>query len=195
MRVFGTRVVAAVACLALLSGCETLKERLASLHQPAGEPETTGSTGSLQGEPVTNGQITVDQSGLTGQPIGADPNDDVELGKRHFREQNYGLAEKHFRRAAEKSPGPAERDTEAWLGLAASYDRLKRFELADRAYAQAIKIAGPTAEILNNQGYSYMMRGDYRRARAKLAQAKSRDPENQYIQNNIELLERHTSRR
>lgn len=197
MRVVGARVYAAIACLALLSGCETLKDRLASLHQPTGEPETTGSTGLVAQEaaPLTNGQITVDQSGLTGQPIGADPNDDVELGKRHFREQNYGLAEKHFRRAVERSPGPAERDTEAWLGLAASYDRLKRFELADRAYAQAIKIAGPTAEILNNQGYSYMMRGDYRRARAKLAQAKSRDPENPYIQNNIELLERHTSRR
>jgi Flp pilus assembly protein TadD len=31
---------------------------------------------------------------------------------------------------------------------------LRRFDLADRAYGQAIRIVGPTAEILNNQGYS-----------------------------------------
>src|SRR5688500_2106116 len=55
--------------------------------------------------------------------------DDVELGKDHYRAENYGLAEMHFRRAAETSRS----DAEAWLGLAASYDQLKRFELADRA--------------------------------------------------------------
>ena len=53
--------------------------------------------------------------------LGGDPSDDLSLGKRHYREQNYGLAEQHFRRAVEKLP----RDGEAWLGLAASYDRLR----------------------------------------------------------------------
>ena len=97
------------------------------------------------------------------------------LGKRHFaRKSNYGLAEQHFRRAVEKSPGPRERDAEAWLGLAASYDRLRRYELADRAYREAIKILGPTPEILNNQGYSYILRGDYRRAQTTLLAASER---------------------
>jgi hypothetical protein len=50
------------------------------------------------------------------------------------------------------------RDLDSWIGLAASYDRLRRFELADRAYEQAIKIGGATGEILNNRGYSYMLR-------------------------------------
>jgi len=195
MRVPVVRALAAVSCLVLLSGCETVRDKIAAFRLPAGfggaaDPETTGSVGPGFGETVTNGQITVDQSGLTGQPIGADPNDDLQLGKRHFREQNFGLAEKHFRRAVESSPGPVERDTEAWLGLAASYDRLRRFELADRAYAQAIKLAGPKPEILNNQGYSYILRGDYRKARTKLAAAQARDPGNPYIRNNIELLEK-----
>ena len=86
------------------------------------------------------------------------PNDDLSLGKMHFRQGNYGLAERYFRRAVESGP----RDAEAWVGLAASYDRLRRFDLADRAYDQALRAGRPTPEILNNQGYSYMLRGDYR---------------------------------
>ena len=117
--------------------------------------------------------------------LGGDPNDDLSLGKKQYRATNYGMAEKHFRRAVESHP----RDAEAWLGLAASYDRLRRYELADRAYNQAIGIVGPTAEILNNQGYSYMLRGDYKRARAKLADAQRKEPGNRFVQNNIQLLE------
>jgi Tfp pilus assembly protein PilF len=117
--------------------------------------------------------------------LGSDPNDALSLGKKQYRANNFGLAEKYFRHAAELHP----RDAEAWLGLAASYDRLRRFDLADRAYNQAIGILGPTTEILNNQGYSYMLRGDYKRAREKLDAAQRRDPGNKYVQNNMQLLE------
>ena len=109
----------------------------------------------------------------------------MNLGKKQYRANNFGLAEKYFRHAAELRP----RDAEAWLGLAASYDRLRRFDLADRAYTQAIGIVGPTTEILNNQGYSYMLRGDYKRAREKLTVAQRQDPSNKYVLNNIHLLE------
>jgi len=34
-----------------------------------------------------------------------------------------------------------------------------------------------------------MLRGDYRRARAKLMAAQRRDPANKYVQNNLVLLE------
>ena len=105
--------------------------------------------------------------------LGKDPNDDLSLGKKHFRAANFGLAERHFRRAVELHP----RDLEAWIGLAASYDRLRRFDLADRAYDQAMKIAGPTAEMLNNKGYSYMLRGDYARARETLLRGPGPGPE------------------
>ena len=123
----------------------------------------------------------VNEAGL----LGSDPNDALNLGKKQYRANNFGLAEKYFRHAVELHP----RDAEAWLGLAASYDRLRRFDLADRAYAQAIGIVGPTTEILNNQGYSYMLRGDYKRAREKLAVAQRQDPSNKYVLNNIHLLE------
>jgi Flp pilus assembly protein TadD len=116
--------------------------------------------------------------------LGSDPNDDLGTGKKFYRAGNYGMAEKHFRRAVEMHP----RDAEAWLCLAASYDRLRRFDLADRAYAQAIGLVGPTVEILNNQGYSYILRGDYSSARSKLAAAQRKEPGNKFVQNNLQLL-------
>jgi Flp pilus assembly protein TadD len=117
--------------------------------------------------------------------LGNDPTDDLSLGKKQYRVENYGMAERYFRHAAEQHP----RDAEAWLGLAATYDQLRRFDFADRAYSQAIAIVGPTIEILNNQGYSYMLRGDYVRARQKLDAAQRKDPGNKYVLNNIRLLE------
>ena len=65
----------------------------------------------------------------------------------------------------------------------------KRFDLADRAYAQAIRLVGATPEIMNNQGFSYMLRGDYGRARSTLLAAQAKDPASPYIQNNLQMLE------
>ena len=142
---------------------------------PTAEPATTGSVPEPLGVPPAA------EPGL----LGSDPNDDLSLGKKQYRANNFGLAEKHFRRAVELHP----RDAEAWLGLAASYDRLRRFDLADRAYKEAIRIVGRTVEILNNQGFSYMLRGDYRRARATLMAAEHKDPDNKYVRNNLHLLD------
>jgi len=124
-------------------------------------------------------------------PSPDEPKDDLALGKEHYRAQNYGLAEMHFRRAVER----ARSDPEAWLGLAASYDELKRFRLADRAYAKALALTGPTAEFLNNRGYSYLLRGDLRRAFQDLTEAKAKDPENERIQNNLKALDGRLRRR
>ena len=77
------------------------------------------------------------------------PSDEyLRQGKVYFRNRNYGLAEQSFRKAAEVSP----RDTEAWLGLAASSDHLRRFELADQAYEKVLQLAPQNATILNNAG-------------------------------------------
>lgn len=114
-----------------------------------------------------------------------EPKDDLFLGKEHFRAANYGLAEVHFRRAVE-----ANGSAEAWLGLAAAYDRLRRFDLADRAYAQAEPLVGGTPVFLNNRGYSYLLRGDFARARRDLAAARAADPANDTIRNNLETSQR-----
>jgi Flp pilus assembly protein TadD len=120
----------------------------------------------------------------TGSVTPRDGQDEVALGKQHYRAGKFDAAAKVFSRAAERNP----RNAEAWLGLAASYDRLRQFELADSAYDQALGIDGQTAEILNNQGYSYMLRGDLTRARAKLTAAQRKEPGNKYVQNNLALL-------
>ena len=114
------------------------------------------------------------------------PSDEpARLGLENFNRGNYGLSERYFRDAVEKSP----RDVTSWVGLAASYDRLARFDLADRAYRFAIKLAGETTQILNNQGYSYMLRGNYVKARQKLMKANAREPNNPVIVNNLQLLD------
>lgn len=114
------------------------------------------------------------------------PSDEpYKLGVEHFNRGHYGLAEKYFRDAVEKAP----KDASAWIGLAASYDRILRFDLADRAYAQAIRLQGETVQILNNQGYSYMLRGDLDRARRKFLKAEALEPGNPTIRNNVLLLD------
>ena len=193
------RALVALACLTALSGCGSTGQvaglnwgqdtpppppgsEMVSSQASATAGDVTGSTPAYAAEANPAVQDTL---------LGGDAGDNLTLGKRHYREKNYGLAEQHFRRAAETTP----RDGEAWLGLAASYDRLKRYDLADRAYREALSIYGPRAEVVNNIGYSYLLRGDLRRARSKFAEAAAKDPENPTIANNIALVDEAARRR
>jgi tetratricopeptide (TPR) repeat protein len=184
VRVSRVLVVAAM-CAPWLAGCETWNKPSEWWSKPpapgqvqTGESPPPPSTGTEAPGAEPTGSIAAglpDPIPAAEADIRANPDSDLNLGKRYFREDNFGLAEVHFRRAVEKAPAERRVAAEAWVGLAATYDRLRRFELADRAYAQVIKIIGPTPEILNNQGYSYIMRGDYARARAKLNAAYEKD--------------------
>jgi Flp pilus assembly protein TadD len=113
------------------------------------------------------------------------PTETYRRGLQHFNRGEYGLAERAFRETVEKAPT----NIEAWIGLAGSYDHIRRFELADRAYATAIRLGGETVQVLNNQGYSYMLRADFKTARAKFRKAYRLDPTNTTIINNIRLLD------
>jgi Flp pilus assembly protein TadD len=167
-----------VICLMWLVGCETTSQ-VSDPLAPGADP-TTATVPDVTGTvPAPNGA-----NASPSEILGNDPNDELSMAKAYYRQGGYGLAEKYFRKAVELHP----RDAEAWVGLAASYDRLRRFDLADRAYQAAIKLIGLTPEILNNQGYSYMLRSDYRRARATLLAAKAKSPDSLYIKNNLDLL-------
>jgi Flp pilus assembly protein TadD len=107
----------------------------------------------------------------------------IEFATKQFAAGNYGLAEKNFRLAVEATPDNGE----AWLGLAAAYDQLGRFDLSDRAYDRLLKLEGRKASILNNQGYSYILRGEFKKARKVLADAKALAPENAIIEGNWQL--------
>jgi Flp pilus assembly protein TadD len=110
--------------------------------------------------------------------------DDLAQGKSQFRDGNYGLAEKHFRQAVELRPDSAE----AWMGLAACYDELGRFDFADRAYGQLLKITGRRPRIVNNMGYSQLLRGNKTKARALFMEAERQLPGDKLVAANIALL-------
>ena len=202
-------LVVAAACLTGLAGCSSTN--LAD-QSPANKSDPSGilsglwspKTDDAQNKPDTPSAILGDSTGSvstqpaepgpSGEPVaplaapglvGDDPHDDLQEGKRYFRAGQFGLAEKSFRTAVEKHP----RDAESWVDLGAAYDRLGRFDLADRAYGEAIRLIGPTPEILNDQGFSYMLRGDYAHAKQKLQQAQAKDPRNPYVRANLQLLQ------
>ena len=125
------------------------------------------------------------ESGLTLEDPKFYPSDDyIRMAKVHFRNGDYGLAEQHYRKAVEVTP----KDIEAWLGLAASYDQLRRFDLADNAYKRVLVLGANNAIVLNNAGYSQLLRGNIESARRFLLKAYELDPDNPYIINNIALL-------
>jgi Flp pilus assembly protein TadD len=180
----GRHLVAMFACLLWLAGCET-PSQLSELSAPG-----SAQTASPDDDPATTGALPPAADDANAQQAnngshGAKANDDVALGRKYYGAGHFGLARRHFRRAAELHPN----DLDAWVGLGAVYDRLRRFALADRAYDQAMRISGPTAQLLNNRGYSYILRGDFRRARETLDEARAKEPTNPYVKSNLELLE------
>jgi len=108
----------------------------------------------------------------------------IEIGRRYYQHAQYGLAEQSFRNAVEQDHNNAE----AWLGLAASYDRLRRFDSAKQAYDVLVKLVGRTPIVLNNLGYHYFLSGDRVRAREALVAALRTDPENEQIRDNLALV-------
>jgi Flp pilus assembly protein TadD len=114
------------------------------------------------------------------------PSDEpLRLAMENFSRGNFGIAVRYFRDAVEKAP----EDVSAWIGLAASYDHVGRFDLADQAYRQAVRLGGETVPFLNNRGYSYMLRGNLIAAREDFLKAYARDPRNPIILNNLKLLD------
>jgi len=153
-----------------LTGCKTADDSLA----------TGSAAGPLELAPAAP-PPPPDPIGFTD----AAPAETFRLGLQHFHRDEFGLAERYLRATVEKQPENAA----AWIALAATYDRIRRFDFADRAYRMAIRLSGETVQILNNQGFSYMLRGDFRTAMAKFKKAYRMDPGNPTIANNIRILE------
>lgn len=75
----------------------------------------------------------------------------------------------------------------AWnaRGVAADFER--DWAKADAAYAQAAKLAPNRAEVLNNMGWSKLVRGEWAAAAALLERAAAADPGSRRIADNLEL--------
>jgi Flp pilus assembly protein TadD len=154
----------AALCAPWLAGCESWNKPSEWWNKPPDPPQTGAPPSDAEARAAdTTGSIAIPGDTVE---LRGDLNSDLNLGKRHFRQGDFGLAEVHFRRAVEKGL-PDARDA-----------------------AEALKIVGPAPEILNNQGYSYLMRGDYARARVKLNAAYAKDPANPHILANLDLLDR-----
>lgn len=145
-------------------------------------------TAALGGcQTISNAPTAAGEDAMASEPLDLTyipANEPLRRALYHFERGEYGLSERYYRAAVEKTPDNAV----AWVGLAASYDSLHRFDLADQAYQSAIRIAGKTTQILNNQGYSYLLRGDLKAAREKFRDALKTDPDNATIRNNIRIL-------
>ena len=108
----------------------------------------------------------------------------VAEAKNQFRSENYGNSGALFYKAVQLAPN----DGVAWLGLAASCDRIRRFDLSDKAYRQAFRFLGATPEYYNNVGYSYLLRGKLQEARRNFLKAYEIAPNDPTVKNNLELL-------
>ena len=139
---FGIAPSVALALASLwLAGCNTTSGPTARVSDA---PAATLAPPGAQAQASVPASVPDDAEVTTGSvtPRAPQADEDVTLGKQQYRAGNFDAAAKAFSRAANKHP----RDSEAWLGLAAAYDRLRQFELADSAYDQAMLIDGQTAE-------------------------------------------------
>lgn len=105
--------------------------------------------------------------------------------RAHFRNDDFGHSAALYKRAVELSP----KSVEAYVGLGASYDKLRRFDLSDRVYASLYKVGGGTAQYYNNFGYSHMLRGNLTAALKNFREAQKLAPDSQVVANNILLLQ------
>jgi Flp pilus assembly protein TadD len=117
----------------------------------------------------------------TGNPVAEQALADA---RGHFRNNDFGDSAALYEKVVELTP----KNSEGYVGLAASYDRLGRFDLADRAYATLYKLTGGTAQYYNNLGYSYLLRGNLSAALGSFRSAQRLDPGNAVVANNLQIL-------
>ncbi|MER9690240.1 tetratricopeptide repeat protein [Mesorhizobium sp. M0091] len=169
------RVVAVAACLltVVLVGCQTADT----------------SDGVVRTNEPSKGDVTSFGDAFDGLKTVGDveyyaSDQAVAEAKNQFRAENYGNAGALFFKATQLAPN----DGGAWMGLAASCDRIRRFDLADRAYGRAFKLMGASPEYYNNIGYSYLLRGKLQDARANFLKAYELAPNDPTVVNNLKLL-------
>jgi Flp pilus assembly protein TadD len=104
--------------------------------------------------------------------------------RAHFRNNDFGHSAAFYKRVVELQP----KNPEGYIGLAASYDQLRRFDLADRVYEALYELSGSSAQYFNNVGYSYMLRGNFKAALTNFRKAEKLDPDSIVISNNLQLL-------
>jgi Flp pilus assembly protein TadD len=75
----------------------------------------------------------------------------------------------------------------AWNARGAAADLEHDWGKADEAYLNADKLSPNRAEIINNHGWSQLLRGNWRDAETEFERAASLEPKSKRIANNLEL--------
>lgn len=109
---------------------------------------------------------------------------EYERGKVDFAAQRYGLALKHFKQALIQ----ASKDIKILNGLAATYDKMGRFDISKRYYQMALTVDPQSPETLNNFGYSYYMQRKHDVAKVLLREAAAKSNDKWTGHANLHLL-------
>lgn len=132
-----------------------------------------------------SGRMTEAASGYA--TLAAAANADIVVVERAgiaaLRTGDIAGAERWIRQATAR-PGASWR---AWNAFGVIADYRKDFAEADRGYAKATELAPDEAEVVNNVGWSLLLRGEWERAAAELERAHSLDPASRRIADNLEL--------
>jgi LytR cell envelope-related transcriptional attenuator/Tetratricopeptide repeat len=91
----------------------------------------------------------------------------LAAARADFAAQRFAQAARHFQAVVNADP----RSIEALNGLAASFDQVGRYDVAERFYLQALGLDRGAPQTLNNLGYSYYLQGRHDLAVAFLAEA------------------------
>lgn len=109
----------------------------------------------------------------------------LEIARAAFNRGNYGIAINHL----EQELGEKPTSIAALNGLGASYDRLGRYDVAQRYYFRALDFDAQSSLTLGNIGYSYYLQGRSDEAAQLLSLAVSFDSENKAALGNLHLAQ------
>jgi Flp pilus assembly protein TadD len=94
---------------------------------------------------------------------------------------------KDAREFLQKAISSDDESWQAWNALGVLCDRERDWDGADAAYATADELAPHQPEVLNNHGWSLLLRGEWASAIQVLETAALADPKSQRVVNNLEL--------
>jgi Flp pilus assembly protein TadD len=151
--------LAAAVAMPLLAGCSSM-----------GSLSTYGGKTAKVAEISNIGDYTADTA--------------LAEAKAHFKNGDYGYSAALYKRVVELQP----KNAQGYVGLGASYDRLRRFDLSDRVYVALHELTGSTVQYYNNVGYSYLLRGNLSAAMTNFRKAATIEPDNVVVANNIQIV-------
>jgi tetratricopeptide (TPR) repeat protein len=109
--------------------------------------------------------------------------DPVENGRALLVTGQYGLAIDALSRVLHDDPN----NPRTLTLLAEAYDRLHRYDLADRYHGEALRVDPNFVAALNNWGFSYLVRGDKARAVGLLERAAAVKQDHPVVAANLRL--------